>query len=222
MINKNLEIVRQNIEIAARKAGRNPKDARLICVTKEANSSQILDALSQGVTELGENRVKDAVLKHQAIADKATWHLIGHLQTNKVKDAVRMFTLIHSVDSLRLAQYIDKEARKLGKVQEVLIEVNVSGEKAKFGISPDGLGKMLESIKDLSNIKVKGLMTVTPLTDNPQNSKPHFKSLKELRDRYSLKELSMGMTQDYEVAVEEGATMVRIGRAIFKENVNDK
>ncbi|MCK4463558.1 MAG: YggS family pyridoxal phosphate-dependent enzyme [Candidatus Omnitrophica bacterium] len=216
MINKNLEIVRRNIEAAARKAGRNPKDARLICVTKEANSSQILDALSHGVTELGENRVKDAVLKHRAIAGKATWHLIGHLQTNKVKDAVRMFALIHSVDSLRLAQYIDKEARKSGKVQEVLIEVNVSGEKAKFGISPDGLGKMLESIKDLGNIKVKGLMTVTPLTDNPQNSRPHFKSLKELRDRYSLKELSMGMTQDYEVAVEEGATMVRVGTAIFQ------
>lgn len=216
MINKNLEIVRQNIEVAARKAGRDPKDARLICVTKEANSSQILDALSQGVTELGENRVKDAILKHQAIADKATWHLIGHLQTNKVKDAVRMFALIHSVDSIRLAQYIDKEAKKLGKVQEVLIEVNVSGEKAKFGISADGLGKMLESIKDLSNIKVKGLMTMTPLTDNPQKSRPHFKSLKELRDRYSLEELSMGMTQDYEVAVEEGATIVRVGRAIFK------
>ena len=222
MINKNLEIVRQIIEGTARKAGRNPKDIRLICVTKEANSSQILDALSQGVAELGENRVKDAVLKHQAIADKATWHLIGHLQTNKVRDAVKMFSLIHSVDSFRLAQYIDKEAKKLGKIQEVLIEVNVSGEKAKFGISPDGLGKMLESIKDLSNIKVKGLMTVTPLTDNPQKSRPYFKSLKELRDKYSLKELSMGMTQDYEVAVEEGATMVRIGRAIFKGNVNDK
>ena len=216
MINKNLEIVRQNIEVAARKAGRNPKDTRFICVTKEANSSQIMDALSQGVSELGENRVKDAVLKHQAISDKATWHLIGHLQTNKVKDALRMFALIHSVDSLKLAQYIDKEAKKIGKVQEVLIEVNVSGEKAKFGISPDGLGKMLESIKDLSNIKAKGLMTMTPLTDNAQKSRPHFKSLKELRDRYSLEELSMGMTQDYEVAVEEGATMVRVGRAIFQ------
>ncbi len=216
MINKNLEIVRQNIEAAARKAGRDPKDARLICVTKEANSSQILDAVSQGVTELGENRVKDAALKHQAIADKATWHLIGHLQTNKVKDAVRMFALIHSVDSIRLAQYIDKEAKKIGKVQEVLIEVNVSGEKAKFGIPPDGLGKMLESIKDFSNIKVKGLMAMTPLTDNPQKSRPHFKTLKELRDRYSLEELSMGMTQDYEVAVEEGATIVRVGRAIFQ------
>lgn len=216
MINKSLEIVRQNIEVAARKAGRSPKGARLICVTKEANSSQILDALSQGVTELGENRVKDAILKHQAIADKATWHLIGHLQTNKVKDAVRMFALIHSVDSLRLAQYIDKEAKKLGKIQEVLIEVNVSGEKSKFGIFPDGLGRMLDSIKDLSNVKVKGLMAMTPLTDNPQKSRPHFKLLKELRDRYSLKELSMGMTQDYEVAVEEGATMVRVGRAIFQ------
>ncbi len=217
MIKKNLEIVRQNIEIAARKAGRSPNDVRLISVTKEANSSQILDALSHGVTELGENRIKDAVLKHRAIGDKATWHLIGHLQTNKVKDALRIFALIHSVDSIRLAHYIDKEAGKLGKIQEVLLEVNTSGEATKFGIPPDGLGKMLESIKGLGNIKVKGLMTMTPLTDEPEKSRPYFKSLKELRDKYSLKELSMGMTQDYEVAVEEGATMVRVGRAIFGE-----
>lgn len=217
MIKENLEKVRNNIKKAASKAGHNPKDIRLICVTKEANSSQILDALSHGVTELGENRVKEAILKHRAIADNATWHLIGHLQTNKVKEAVNMFTLIHSVDSIKLAQYINKEAAKLGKIQDVLIEVNTSGEKTKFGISPEETHNFIESLKLLNNIKITGLMTVTPLSNNPEKSRPYFKLLKKLADQYTLKELSMGMTQDYQVAVEEGATMVRLGRAIFKE-----
>ena len=160
MITKNLKIIRENIQKAAGKAKRNSGDIRLICVTKEAKASQILDALAQGVRELGENRVKEAILKHRAIGDKATWHLIGHLQTNKVKDAVKMFSLIHSVDTIKLAQYINKEAGKLGKVQDILLEVNVSGEKTKFGIFPEKLGNFLESMKGFSNLKVSGLMAM--------------------------------------------------------------
>ena len=216
MIKENLEKVREVIHKAAKASGRKQGDIRLICVTKEASSSQMLDAISNGVTDLGENRVKEAVLKHKAIADKATWHLIGHLQTNKVKDAVRMFSLIHSVDTIRLAQYINKEAEKLNKVQDILIEVNTAGEKTKFGIAPDKLEEFINSIKGLNNVRLLGLMTVTPLTDDEESSRVYFKALKILADKYSLKEVSMGMTQDYRVAVEEGATMVRVGRAIFE------
>ena len=215
MIKENLLQIKSNIEKAALKVGRDPQEIRLICVTKKANSSQILDALSNGVKELGENRVKEAVFKYRAIGESAVWHLIGHLQTNKVKDSVLMFHLIHSLDSFKLAQHIDKEAKIAGKIQEVLVEVNVSGEKTKFGISPDELGDFLESVKSLENIKITGLMTVTPLASNPEDSRVYFKKLKELSHMFGLKELSMGMTQDYEVAVEEGATMVRIGSAIF-------
>lgn len=215
MIKENLIDINARIEKAAQRAGRDPRDIRLICVTKEANSSDILDAVANGAKELGENRVKDAVLKHRAISDKVTWHLIGHLQTNKVKDAVQIFELIHSVDSLRLAQHIDKESRKITKIQEVLIEVNVSGEGTKFGITPSELGNFLKSANSFGNLHITGLMTVTPFTDTPEGSRKYFKTLKELRDKFGLKELSMGMTQDYEIAVEEGASMLRVGRAIF-------
>ncbi|NQT22939.1 MAG: YggS family pyridoxal phosphate-dependent enzyme [Candidatus Omnitrophica bacterium] len=217
MIKENLYTVNANIKRVAERANRKPGDIRLICVTKEADSSQVLDAISNGVAELGENRVREAVLKHKAIGEKVVWHLIGHLQTNKARDAVKIFSLIHSVDSVRLAQYIDKEAEKIGKIQEVLIEVNVSGEATKFGILPDKLASFIGSLKHLAHFKVKGLMTVTPFSENPENSRPYFKVLKKLCDVHGLKELSMGMTQDYEVAIEEGATMVRVGRAIFGE-----
>jgi len=217
MVNTNLLEIQNDIRTAAKKAGRRPEEIRLICVTKEAKSAQILDALSNGAKELGENRVKEAVLKHRAIGVNAIWHLIGHLQTNKVKDSLSMFELIHSVDSIKLARCIDKEAKRIGKIQKILIEVNVSGEQTKFGISPEDLGEVLESLKDLKNIEINGLMTVTPLTDQAEDSRPYFRVLRELRDKYKLKELSMGMTQDYGVAIEEGATMVRIGSAIFKK-----
>jgi len=216
MVKTNLVKVRENIANAAKKAGRSPEGVRLITVTKEASSNQIFDAISMGAGDLGENRVRDALLKYRAIGDKVCWHLIGHLQTNKVKDAVKMFTYIHSVDSAKLAKAIDKEAEKLGKVQNILIEINVSNEETKFGIQPSVLESILQEIKDFTHIKVCGLMAMTPLTDNPENSREHFRVLRQLANNFGLIELSMGMTQDYEVAVEEGATMVRVGRAIFK------
>lgn len=215
MINVNLTAVKDNIRTAAVKTGRDPGSVRLICVTKEATTNQMFDALSYGATELGENKVQDTLLKFRAIGNKAVWHLIGHLQTNKAKDAVSVFSLIHSVDSVKLAKAINKEAEKVSKIQDVLIEVNVSGEGTKFGISPDELENLLMSVKELQNIHCIGLMTVTPLTDAPENSRGYFRKLKELAVQFGLKELSMGMTQDYQVAIEEGATMVRVGRAIF-------
>jgi pyridoxal phosphate enzyme (YggS family) len=215
MLKTNIENVRLRIEKAAKKAGRRPSDIKIICVTKEATASQIFEAMSLGLAEFGENRVKDAMLKHRALSDNAAWHMIGHLQTNKVKDAVSIFSLIHSVDSAKLAERIDKEAEKINKIQNVLLEVNVSGEDTKFGMPAEELDSMLGITKSLSHIKVCGLMAMTPLTDNPENSRKYFVKLKALAEKTGLKGLSMGMSQDYEVAVEEGATMVRVGRAIF-------
>lgn len=215
MIKENLVKVKAKIADAAKRSGRKPEDVTLICVTKEAISSDILNVISLGEKNLGENRVKDALLKHRAIGDTAVWHLIGHLQTNKTKDALGMFSLIHSLDSLKLAKVIDKEAGKINKVQDVLIEVNVSREATKFGIDPNGLGAMLDEVKELKNVSVKGLMTVTPLLDAPQDNRKYFAQLRELKDKFGLKVLSMGMSQDYEDAILEGATMVRVGRAIF-------
>jgi len=217
MIEHNLNIVRDTIDRSAKKAGRVIQDIRLIAVTKEATSSEILACIHAGVKELGENRVQDADLKYKAIGDSAVWHFIGHLQTNKAADAVRMFSLIHSLDSFKLAKAIDTQAKKINKIQDVLVEVNVSGEATKFGLTAEGLPELLHQVKDLANIRVTGLMTVTPLTEDPESSRPFFRTLRELRDKYALKELSMGMSQDYAVAVEEGATMVRVGRAIFSE-----
>jgi len=217
MIKTNIGKIILTIKEAALRAGRGFEDICLICVTKEAKSGEMLEAISGGAANLGENRVKEAILKHKAIGDRVRWHLIGHLQTNKVKDAVKIFDLIHSVDSDKLARAIDKEAEKADKIQDVLVEVNISGEESKFGINPDNLHEFLNTVRKLPNIHVTGLMTVTPFTEKPETSRPYFRRLKELADRSGLTELSMGMTQDYEVAVEEGATMVRVGRAIFQQ-----
>jgi len=217
MIKDNLKSVKKKVEEAAKRSGRSPDSVKIVVVTKEADSRQIREALDAGVTQIGENRVKDASLKKiEFDSADLSWHMIGHLQSNKVKDAVKIFSLIHSVDSLRLAYIIDKEARKFLKIQDILIEVNVSGEDAKFGIKPDELAHLLQETKTLKNINVLGLMTMAPLLDNPENARPYFKKLKELALTHRLKELSMGMTQDYEIAVEEGATMVRVGSAIFR------
>jgi len=225
MIAENLESVRRRIARSCGKANRPPQDVKLVAVTKEAETSEIEEALRLGVKELGENRVQDALLKYKDIAGRATWHLIGHLQTNKVKDAVKIFSLIHSVDSIRLAKEIDKEAKKMGKVQDILIQVNTSGESTKFGLAPQEILDVFKEICLYPNINIKGLMTIAPEADDPEIVRPYFKALRELRDsvlpacRQADKApnsiLSMGMTNDFEVAIEEGANIVRIGRAIF-------
>ena len=223
MISDNIRTVTQRIAKSCEKSGRPSDDVELVCVTKEADAGQIGEAIGIGVHTIGENRVQDALAKHRIIGDKAAWHLIGHLQTNKAKDALRIFSLIHSLYSVRLAGEIDKEAKKIGKVQDVLVQVNVSGEESKFGIASGELEGFFKETSLYKNINIRGLMTIAPLADDPEKSRPHFRRLKELRDtindkRLTINELcvlSMGMTDDFEIAIEEGSTMVRIGRAIF-------
>lgn len=221
MIADNLKDVTLRIARSCEKTGRDPAGVTLVCVTKQAGIADIEETLRLGVKDIGENRVQDAVLKYRTIRDKATWHLIGHLQTNKVKDAVKIFSLIHSVDSLKIAKAIDKEAKAINKIQDVLIEVNTSGEKSKYGISPDEVAPFIEKARLYHNINIKGLMTIAPEVEDPELARPYFRKLRELRDKLNSQlstlytVLSMGMTNDFEVAIEEGATMVRIGRAIF-------
>jgi len=217
MIQEKLENVRKRIAQAAERSGRDPKAVRLIAVTKEADVEQVKEAIASGVSDIGENRVNDARLKKELLDSHVLgWHMIGHLQTNKAPAAVKIFSIIHSVDSLKLVHIIDAQAKKIRKVQDIMIEVNVSGEESKFGIKPEALGNFLEEIRPLKHVKALGLMTMAPFTDDAETARPYFRKLKELARVCGLKELSMGMTQDFEVAVEEGATMVRVGSAIFR------
>jgi len=217
MVIKNLANVRKRIAQAAERAGRDPGTVRLVAVTKEADLEQVKDAIASGVRDIGENRVKNARLKKELLDSHVlVWHMIGHLQTNKVVDAVKTFSIIHSVDSIKLGHAIDSKAKKIRKVQEIMAEVNVSGEESKFGVKPEMLEEFLGEMRTLKHVKVIGLMTMAPFTDNAETARPYFRKLRELALTYDLKELSMGMTQDFEVAIEEGATMVRVGGAIFK------
>jgi len=221
MIAENLKAVTQRMSRSCEKSGRPADAVKLVCVTKEASLSEIEEVLAVGVKDIGENRVQDALVKYKTIGGRAVWHLIGHLQTNKVRDAVGIFSLIHSVDSLRLAEAIDKEAKRVGKVQDVLIQVNISDEESKFGMSQDKVKPFFEKAALYPNISISGLMTIAPEVDDPEKARPYFRKLRELRNelntilntRYTI--LSIGMTNDFEVAIEEGSTMVRVGRAIF-------
>lgn len=230
MIRDNISKIRERIVLAAAKVARRPEDVVVVAVAKTRTPYQVTEAIEAGITDIGENRIQEALLKYSdaqlGISDKRIkLHLVGHLQTNKVKDAVKIFDLIHSVDSLRLAQEIDKEAEKINKVQNILIEVKTSPEPAKFGLRPEEVPEIIKQVSRLNHVNIKGLMTIAPLVDNPEEARPYFRMVRELRDRIcelrmtncQLRDLSMGMTDDFEVAVEEGATMVRIGRAIFQE-----
>lgn len=209
------------------RAGRNPEDVTLIAVTKTVSLERINGAIDAGLRIFGENRVQEAQKKVTSdelrVTDgKIEWHLIGHLQKNKAKHAVQLFDLIHSLDSIELADEINKHAEKTGKIQNVLVEVKLSHEETKHGILRKGLAELLEFTGNLRNLNVKGLMTIPPFFDNLEEARPFFKELRELRDKaaamgFNLPELSMGMSHDFEVAIEEGATMVRIGTAIFGE-----
>ena len=227
MISDNIKSVTQRIARCCEKYRRTPEDVRLICVTKTASIEEIEEALSLGISSIGENRVQDAARKYAVIGDSPEWHLIGHLQTNKAKDAVRIFSLIHSVDSAHLAKEIDKEAGKIGKIQDILVQVNTSGEESKFGIEPDRVEGLIKEIVIYHNINIIGLMTIAPEVDDPETVRPYFRALRELRDKINTWHLapgtwpllSMGMTNDFEIAIEEGSNMVRIGRAIFERTV---
>ena len=218
----NLRAVRERVAAACQRAGRSPDEVTIVGVSKTFPATLVAEACRAGLADIGENRVQEGATKipeAEALGCHPRWHLVGHLQTNKVKTALGLFDIIHGVDSLRLAHSISRQARNVparhaGPVP-VLLEVNVAGEASKFGFSPEHTGPALEQIARLPGLAVQGLMTVAPLVDNPQELRPIFRELRHLRDVLGLHHLSMGMTDDFEVAIEEGATMVRIGRAIF-------
>ncbi|MFA5338887.1 MAG: YggS family pyridoxal phosphate-dependent enzyme [Candidatus Omnitrophota bacterium] len=223
MIPENIQAIKERIRLAAGKIGKNDRDITLVCVTKAVGVPQIEEALAAGVTDIGESYVQAAEIKFKAIEYRAKWHLIGHLQTNKVKEAVRMFDLIHSVDSLKLAEEISRRSAGLLDPKKVLIEVKTSEEATKYGVLPEQSLPLIEKIAVLPHIKVMGLMTMAPFTENPEDSRPYFERLKKLSlliltkriRNVDMRYLSMGMTQDFEVAIEEGANIIRIGHAIF-------
>ncbi len=221
-IQENLLYVMDRIRRAARRAGRDPAEITLIAATKTVDVRKIKEAISAGIRDFGENYVQEAKEKIEKIKAKVSlrWHLIGHLQKNKVKHAVELFDVIHSVDSVELARLINKRAQK---PIDVLIEVNIAGEKTKTGIEPGGVLNLVREIARLENLRLRGLMAIPPLFDDPEMSRPYFITLRRIaeginRERIPgifLKDLSMGMSNDFDIAIEEGATMVRVGTAIF-------
>jgi pyridoxal phosphate enzyme (YggS family) len=222
-IAENVARVRERMEAAARRAGRDPGKIRLVAVSKTVESGRIRQALEAGVDSLGENYVQEAQKKIEELGRGAAWHFIGHLQSNKAKAAVRLFDYVHSVDSLRLAQELSRVAGQQNKVLPVLLQINLGQETTKFGALQDDTLRLLEQMGLLPGISVKGLMTLPPFFDNPEESRPYFHVLRDLAEAVSrrkiagvsMEELSMGMSNDFETAIEEGATLVRVGTAIF-------
>jgi pyridoxal phosphate enzyme (YggS family) len=214
--------VRQRVQRAAKRAGRSPADVTIVAVSKGFPPSAIEEAAAAGIAHLGENRVQEAADKITGLGSlSVTWHLVGHLQTNKAKTALELFDIIHSVDSLHLAEVLSHRVQ-MGAAQRplpVLLEVNVTGEASKFGFSSGEVAAAAQAIARLPRLDLRGLMTVAPFVSDPETVRPVFRELRRLRDALGLRELSMGMTDDFEVAIEEGATLVRIGRAIFGERV---
>ena len=221
-----LEQIRLRIRQAAESCNRDADSIQLVAVCKTIPAEKVKLAIEAGVTILGENYIQEAREKFKALVQySASWHFIGHLQSNKAKYAVRLFDLIHSVDSLKLARELNKQAGKVDKVQQILVQVNISGEDTKSGITPEEAPRLISEISQLENLSLKGLMTMPPYFYQPEKVQPFFAALRELRDRIqeknianvSMAELSMGMTGDFEVGIKEGATLVRIGTAIFGE-----
>lgn len=217
--------VSEQIARAAERAGRRADEVTLVCAAKTKGPELVRAALRVGATDIGENYVQEAQRKIQAIPESASWHLIGHLQRNKAKVAVSLFRLIHSLDSLSLATELDRQGAKQDRTVHALIEVNLAAEETKAGVQPDSLNALLEGVSALSHLQIDGLMAIPPTVSDPNEARPYFQTLARLRERYArlgvarmpLRELSMGMTQDFTVAIEEGATIVRVGRAIFGE-----
>jgi pyridoxal phosphate enzyme (YggS family) len=222
-IRRNLEEITRRLDEAARGAGRDPADVRLVAVTKTVGLERLKEAVAAGHTLFGENYVQEAKTKIASLGPGLTWHFIGHLQSNKAKAAVELFDLIHSVDRLSLARALEQAAARQDKIQHILLQVNLAGEASKSGTAPENAQNLLSEIGKMPHLRVLGLMTMPPWFDDPERVRPYFRALRELRDRLrglqlvegDLPELSMGMTGDFEVAVAEGATLVRIGTAIF-------
>ena len=225
MINENISKVRENIVKACEKAGRNPEEVTLIAVSKTKPVSAIEEALLSGTLDYGENKVQELCDKYDVLPKNIRWHMIGHLQRNKVKYLVGKTYLFHSVDSLRLAEQIEKEFAKHNQVCDILVEVNIAQEESKFGINAKETEELIRKIAKFEHVRIKGLMTIAPYTEDPESNREYFREIKKLSgdirdkniDNVSMDVLSMGMTGDYMVAVEEGATMVRVGTGIFGE-----
>lgn len=224
MIQDNVKRVMEEIARAAATSGRKPEDITLVGVTKTVTAVQAKELIDAGVTNLGENRVQSLLDKYETLKDEPAWHLIGHLQTNKVKYIANKVSMIHSVDSLKLAEEIDRRFQMAGRTANILVQVNVSGEESKFGIQPEDAFPLMESLSQLKNIQVCGLMTMAPKTDHPDDCRKFFYGLHKLSvdirdkkyDNINMGQLSMGMSGDFREAILEGATIVRIGSALFQ------
>ncbi|MEW6358583.1 MAG: YggS family pyridoxal phosphate-dependent enzyme [Planctomycetota bacterium] len=225
LLKENLANVRGRMSAACQRAGRPADSVALVAVTKTVDAATARMLYDLGVRDFGENRVPQAEEKAAALSGlDIRWHMIGHLQRNKVKKALPLFGMIHSVDSLRLAKEIDKEAQKRGSAIDVLIQANTSGEESKFGLAPGDALPLVKEAAGMAGLRVRGLMTMAPFYDNPEDCRPCFRALRELRDEIAkagienveMKHLSMGMTNDFEVAIEEGADIVRVGSALFR------
>lgn len=224
-IRENVQFARNKIAEACRRSGRKSEEIELVAITKTVDVEQINEAIEAGIRVVGENRVQEAWRKFQEVGEKVHWHMVGHLQTNKVKRVLQFADMIHSVDSVYLAREIQTQAKKLERTIEILIQVNTSGEESKFGLEPEATIGAIEEVSTLPNLKIKGLMTIGAFLPNPEDVRPCFKLLHDLKDRVNergitsveIGTLSMGMTNDYEIAIEEGSTMVRVGTAIFGE-----
>jgi len=223
-----ISLIRNRIQTAALDCGRRPEDVQLVVVSKTVPGERLLAAIDLGITVFGENYVQEAREKFNALyTHPLSWHFIGHLQSNKARYVVKIFDLIHSVDSLKLSREIDKQAGKISKVQSVLVQVNIAEETSKSGVLLKDTAQLVTEMSQLPHLQVKGLMTMPPYFNAPEKVRPYFKALRKLRDQLrgmeipnvAMDELSMGMTGDFEVAIQEGATLVRIGTAIFGERV---
>jgi pyridoxal phosphate enzyme (YggS family) len=227
---ENASLILKKMSHAAMRAGRCPSEVKLIAVTKTVDAEAVKKAFDAGLRIFGESRVQEAQKKISSLnpeisGSKVQWHLIGHLQKNKTKYAVQLFDLIHTVDSVELAKELDRQAEKAKKVQNILIQVKLSDEETKQGISEEELSPLLEAVNELKHLNLMGLMTIPPYFEDAEKARPYFRKLREIRDNinalrithYTLRELSMGMSHDFEAAIEEGSTMVRIGTAIFGE-----
>lgn len=213
--------INRRLDAACARVGREPDTVQVMAVSKTRIPDEIRDVAALGVETFGENKVQEARAKIPLCPGRLHWHLIGHLQSNKAREAVQLFEMIHAVDSLRLLEILDRAAGEEGRQLSVCLEVNVSGERSKFGMAPEAVLETLRGAERLFKVKVVGLMTIPPVAENPEEARPFFRALRELRDRMQaqtgipLPELSMGMSQDFEVAVEEGATWIRVGTLLF-------
>jgi pyridoxal phosphate enzyme (YggS family) len=219
-VKENLLRVMERIEKAAQKVRRNPNEIKLVAVSKTVEVARIMEAIEAGVSILGENYVQEAQKKIEEIGRPVSWHFIGHLQTNKAKYAIRLFDMIHSLDSVPLAEELNRRTEQADRVMKVMIEVNLSKEATKFGTDEEVVVNLAKRIQNLNHLSLEGLMTMPPYFDSPELSRPYYIALRELKEKMvkegvPMKDLSMGMSNDFEIAIEEGATYVRVGTAIF-------